>query len=126
MPGLGGSMFGAILALLANALAVVVVAALLPTQLTFANGTAVVIFAVIVGLLNAFLRPIVRFLTAPIGCLTLGLFSIVINGLMFWLAARANVGVDATFLGATITALAAGVLSGLFGMMTSERAQRRR
>lgn len=126
MLGLGGSMFGAILALLANALAVVVVAALLPTQLTFANGTAVVIFAVIVGLLNAFLRPIVRFLTAPIGCLTLGLFSIVINGLMFWLAARANVGVDATFLGATITALAAGVLSGLFGMMTSERAQRRR
>jgi len=68
----------------------------------------------------------VRFLTAPIGCLTLGLFSIVINGLMFWLAARANVGVDATFLGAMITALAAGVLSGLFGMMTSERAQRRR
>lgn len=126
MLGLGGSMFGAILALLANALAVVVVAALLPTQLTFANGTAVVIFAVIVGLLNAFLRPIVRFLTAPIGCLTLGLFSIVINGLMFWLAARANVGVEATFLGAMITALAAGVLSGLFGMMTSERAQRRR
>jgi len=119
-------MFGAILALLANALAVVVVAALLPNQLTFANGTAVVIFAVVVGLLNAFLRPIVRFLTAPIGCVTLGLFSIVINGLMFWLAARANVGVDATFLGAIITALAAGVLSGLFGMMTSGRAQRRR
>jgi putative membrane protein len=118
-------MFGAILALLANALAVVVVAVLLPNQIAFVNGTAVVIFAVIVGLLNAFLRPIVRFLTAPIGCLTLGLFSIVINGLMFWLAARANIGVDATFLGATIAALAAGVLSGLFGMMTSERAQRR-
>lgn len=117
-------MFGVILALLANALAVLGVAALLPNQITVANGTAVAIFAVIVGLLNAFLRPIVRFLTAPIGCLTLGLFSIAINGLMFWLAARANVGVDATFLGATIAALAAGVLSGLFGMMTPGRAQR--
>ena len=119
-------MFGAILALLANALAVVVVAALLPNQIAFTDWTAVAIFAAIVGLLNAFLRPIVRVLTAPIGCLTLGLFSIVINGLMFWLAARAGVGVDATFVGATITALAAGMLNGLFGMMTSERDQRRR
>lgn len=119
-------MFGAILALLANALAVVVVAALLPNQMSFVSWTAVAVFAVVVGLLNAFLRPIVRFLTAPIGCLTLGLFSIAINGLMFWLAARANIGVDATFLGATITALIAGVLNGLLGMLTAERAQRRR
>jgi putative membrane protein len=117
---IGGAMFGAILALLANAIAVVIVAALLPNQMSFASWTAVAVFALIVGLLNAFLRPIVRFLTAPIGCLTLGLFSVVINGLMFWLAAQANVGVEATFLGATITALAAGVLNGLFGMMTSE------
>lgn len=118
-------MFGAILALVANALAVVIVAALLPNQVGFVSVTAVVIFAIIVGLLNAFLRPIVRILTLPIGCLTLGLFSIVINGLMFWLAARTNVGVDATFLGATITALAAGILNGLFGLVTSERAQSR-
>ena len=118
-------MVGAILALLANALAVVVVAALLPNQITFASWTAVAIFALIVGLLNAFLRPVVRVLTAPIGCLTLGLFSIVINGAMFWLAARTGVGVDATFAGATITALVAGVLNGLFGLMTSERARRR-
>ena len=69
---------------------------------------------------------VVNFLTAPIGCLTLGLFSIVINGLMFWLAARAHVGVDATFLGATITALAAGLLSGVFGALTHEREERRR
>lgn len=118
-------MFGAFLALLANAVAVVVVAAVLPNQMSFVSWTAVAIFALIVGLLNAFLRPIVRVLTAPIGCLTLGLFSIVINGLMFWLAARADVGVEATFLGATITALAAGVLNGLFGMLTAERGRQR-
>lgn len=118
-------MFGAILALLANALAVVIVATFLPNQVGFVNVTAVAIFAIIVGLLNAFLRPFVRILTMPIGCLTLGLFSIVINGLMFWLAARMNVGVDATFLGATITGLVAGVLNGLFGMFTSDRAKPR-
>jgi putative membrane protein len=106
-------MLGIVLSLVANALAVVVVASLLPNQITYTSWTAVGLFALVVGLLNAFLRPIVSFLTAPIGCLTLGLFSIVVNGLMFWLAAKTNVGVTATFLGATVTALVAGLASGL-------------
>ena len=114
-------LFGAVLALVANALAVIVVARLLPNQVEYTTWTAVGIFAVIVGLLNAFVRPVVSALTAPIGCLTLGLFSIVINGLMFWLAAKAGVGVTATFLGATITALLAGVVSGLLGVLTQDR-----
>lgn len=118
-------MLGALLALAANALAVIVVAYALPTQASFDNYTAVGVFALIVGLLNALLRPLVRALTAPIGCITLGLFSVVINGLMFWLAARANVGVEATFLGATITALAAGLLNGVLGFLTPERRERR-
>jgi putative membrane protein len=114
-------LFGAVLALVANALAVIVVARLLPNQVEYTTWTAVGIFAVIVGLLNAFVRPVVSALTAPIGCLTLGLFSIVINGLMFWLAAKSGVGVTATFLGATITALLAGFLSGLLGVLTQDR-----
>ena len=100
-------MIGIVLALLANALAVVVVASLRPEWIRYDSWTAVGIFAVVVGLLNAFLRPVVRILTAPIGCLTLGLFSIVINGLMFWIAAKLALGVGATFLGATVTALVA-------------------
>lgn len=118
-------MLGAVLSLVANALAVIVVARFLPNQVTYDNWTAVGIFALIVGVLNAVLRPVVRVLTAPIGCITLGLFSIVINGAMFWLAAKAKVGVDATFLGATITALAAGILSGLLGMLTKDSDERR-
>jgi putative membrane protein len=109
----------AILSLVANALAVIVVAGLLPNQVDYRDWTAVGVFAVVVGLLNAFLRPVVKFLTWPIGCLTLGLFSIVINGLMFWLAARISaIGVNATFLGAVITALVAAVASGLLGYAT--------
>jgi putative membrane protein len=120
-------MLGAILSLVANALAVIVVAYFLPNQVSYAddNWMALGIFALVVGVLNAVLRPIVRVLTAPIGCVTLGLFSIVINGLMFWIAAQLDLGVDATFLGATITALAAGLLSGLLGSLTRERESRR-
>jgi putative membrane protein len=114
-------LFGAVLALVANVLAVIVVARLLPNQVDYTSWTAVGIFAAIVGLLNAFVRPVVRVLTAPIGCVTLGLFSVVINGLMFWLAARTGVGVTATFLGATITAVLAGLLSGLLGVLTEDR-----
>ena len=118
-------MLAAVLSLVANALAVIVVARFLPNQVSYDSWTAVGIFALIVGVLNAVLRPVVRILTAPIGCITLGLFSIVINGAMFWLAARANVGVDATFLGATITALAAGLLTGALGALTRDSDDRR-
>ena len=118
-------MIGAALALVANAAAVVIVATFLPNQVSFASFEAVAIFALVVGLLNAFLRPLVRALTFPIGCLTLGLFSIVINGFMFWLASQIErIGVDATFLGATITALAAGLLNSILGALTTEREER--
>jgi len=43
--------------------------------------------ALVIGLLNAFLRPLVILLTLPVTILTLGLFTLVINGVMFYLAA---------------------------------------
>ena len=43
--------------------------------------------ALLIGLLNALIRPILIILTLPINILTLGLFTFVINGLLFWLAA---------------------------------------
>lgn len=119
-------MLGIALALAANAAAVIGVATVLPNQVSFGSVTSVILFALIVGVLNALLRPIVWVLTAPIGCITLGLFGIVINGFMFWLAAKISPQwVDATFLGATITALVAGLLNSLFGALTTQREGRR-
>ena len=46
-----------------------------------------VIAAVILGLLNVFVRPILLILTFPITILTVGLFVIVINAALFWYAA---------------------------------------
>ena len=43
--------------------------------------------AAVLGLVNAVIRPLVLFLTLPIGCLTLGLFTFVVNALMLWLTA---------------------------------------
>ena len=49
-------------------------------------GTALLV-AVVLGLLNAILRPILAFLSFPLLFLTFGLFSVVINAVVFWLAA---------------------------------------
>jgi putative membrane protein len=48
---------------------------------------AALLVAVVLGLLNAVVRPVLLVLTLPITVLTLGLFIFVLNGLMFWLAA---------------------------------------
>jgi len=47
--------------------------------------TSALIAALVLGLLNAIVRPILMVLTLPITVITLGLFLLVINGLMFWL-----------------------------------------
>jgi putative membrane protein len=46
------------------------------------------VVAVIFGLVNAFIKPIVQILSIPLYILTLGLFHIVINALMLWITAR--------------------------------------
>lgn len=60
--------------------------------------TALVV-ALVLGLLNAIIRPILIVLTLPINVLTLGLFTFVINGLLFWLTARWVEGFSVTSFG---------------------------
>ncbi len=47
--------------------------------------TAAIIAALIFGIVNAIIRPIVLLLTLPLTILTLGIFVIIVNALMFWL-----------------------------------------
>jgi putative membrane protein len=46
------------------------------------------IAALVLGLVNVLIRPLLVLLTLPVTVLTLGLFILVINGLMFWLVAN--------------------------------------
>jgi putative membrane protein len=50
--------------------------------------TTALFAALVLGLVNTLIRPILVVLTLPVTLLTLGLFIFVINGLMFWLASR--------------------------------------
>lgn len=58
--------------------------------------------ALAIGLVNALVRPILRFVTFPITVLTLGLFYFVLNGLMFQLAASLMPGFELDGLGTAI------------------------
>ena len=69
---------------LINAVALVAVAYLLP-GIEVSNFVTALIAALVLGLVNAVIRPILILLTLPVTLLTLGLFIFVINGLMFWL-----------------------------------------
>ncbi len=69
---------------LINTLALIAVAYLMPS-ISVANFTTALVAALIRGLVNAVIRPILILLTLPVTILTLGLFILVINGLLFWL-----------------------------------------
>lgn len=67
---------------------------------------ALLAIAVILGVVNAFARPIVTLLSLPIVLLTLGLFLLIINALMFaltiWISESLNLGLTSTGFGATL------------------------
>lgn len=75
--------------------------------------------ALVIGLVNALIRPILLLLTLPVNIVTLGLFTLVINGLMFWLASSIVKGFTVTdfsaaFFGALVYWLVSWLVNGLF------------
>jgi putative membrane protein len=72
---------------LINALALLALPYILPSIRVDGFVTALWV-AVVLGLINAVIRPVLLLLTLPVTLLTLGLFIFVINGLMFLLAAK--------------------------------------
>jgi putative membrane protein len=71
-----------------------------------------ILAALVLGLVNALIRPILVVLTLPITVVTLGLFLIVINALMLWLASSVIPGFDiSNFMVAIFGALILWVVS---------------
>jgi putative membrane protein len=68
---------------LINAVALIAVAYLMP-GISVASFTTALVAALVLGLMNAVVRPVLFLLTLPVTILTLGLFIFVLNGLLFW------------------------------------------
>lgn len=76
---------GLIIRILISAVAVYVASLFIPGISVSGGPTTYLIVAVVLGLLNAFIKPILTVLTIPITIITLGLFLLVINVLMVYL-----------------------------------------
>ena len=83
--------------------------------------TAALIAALVIGLLNTFIRPVLVVLTLPVTVLTLGLFMFVINALMFWAAAGLLTGFHVNGFTA---ALIGSVLYSLMGIVIESALER--
>lgn len=96
---------------LISAIIILAVAYVLP-GVTIATFWVALVVALVLGLINAFIRPVVILLTLPINILTLGLFTLVIDTLLVILAAWLVVGFDiANFWWALVFALALWVVN---------------
>ncbi|HIG75410.1 MAG TPA: phage holin family protein [Bacteroidetes bacterium] len=103
----------------ASALALLLVAYLL-TGIEIASWQTAFIAALVLGLVNATIGTVVKFITTPIRWLTLGLFSLVINAVLFALTAYLVDGFDAQgavtiLLGSLLYGLAAAVIGAVIG-----------
>lgn len=96
---------------LVNALALLAVAYLY-SGVKVDSFTAALIAALVLGLVNALVRPILVVLTLPVTLLTLGLFIFVINALLFWLVAEVVKGFTVTgFMAALIGSILFSIIT---------------
>lgn len=109
----------------ATAITFAVVAYLLPAISYGGEITTLIVVSVIAGLLNAFVKPILKIFTLPLTMATLGLFGVVINAVILLLLAFVTDFLDVEFivggfppdfsLSAITTALIGGVLVSIVG-----------
>lgn len=78
-------MFGFFLTTLISALGLLVVDLVVP-GVDIATFPAALLAAIAIGFMNGSIKPVLSVLSLPINFLTLGLFSLVVNGICFWLA----------------------------------------
>ena len=122
-----------IISWLINAAALALAAAIVPGIETTGDEAwvAVALMAIIFGLVNALIRPLVKLLTCLLNALTLGLFTLVINALMLWLsswiAGQLAIGFQVDgFVPAFLGALLITVVSFALNLVFREDDKRRR
>ena len=96
---------------LINTVALIAVAYLMPSIAVASFGTALVA-ALVLGLVNTVVRPVLVLLTLPVTIVTLGLFIFVLNGLLFWM-------VGTWLQGFTVAGFWAGVFGAILFSLVS-------
>ena len=111
--------------LLVNAAALWVATHLVPGVVYSGGWVSFLGVALVFGFVNAFIRPVAKILTFPLIIVTLGIFSLVVNGLMLWLTSSLSAALGlgfhvSGFWAAFFGALIVSIVSTLLSMMVTE------
>ncbi len=105
---------------LINIVAIILTAAIIPAfHLT---PWAAVVGSVFLGVINAFIRPLLVLVTLPLNVLSLGLFTLVINGFMLWITSVTIRGFDIDGFGwAVVCAIVISIFSAIGSHFVKDR-----
>jgi len=106
-----------LLRIIVNAVALLAVAYLVP-GIVVSGFLGALVAAVVLGVVNAVLKPILIILSLPLEIITLGLFTFVINALLFWFVGQLGLGLTVTgfwpaLIGSIVLSIVSLVLSAL-------------
>lgn len=104
-------MINLLLKWVAFALVIMFVAWIIP-GITIENFWTAMVAAVVIALINALIKPLLIYLTLPINILTLGVFTLVINALLFMFAAYIVPGIE---ISGFVSALLGSILLSILG-----------
>ena len=132
-------MKGFLITLVVTSIAIVIVSYILP-EFRFKNAAdhvpQVIILALIIGVVNSLIKPVVGLLSFPVNAMTLGLFGVVVNGLLLLLVAfvantwfnvpftiagfpDSGLSVNA-FVWAIIASIAMGIITAVIGLVVHD------
>src|SRR6266581_9123816 len=117
--------------LLVNAAAMWVATRLVPGVSYSGGWLSFLAVAAVFGVVNAFIRPVTKVLTFPLIIVTLGIFALVVNGLMLWLTASLSAGLGLGFRvdgfwAAFWRELVVSIVSTILSMLVSESSRQER
>ncbi len=131
-------MKGIIIGIAATAIAFAILINVLPASMVSFSGDNVqlVVLAILFGLVNSFIKPVVKILSFPISMMTLGLFGLVVNagmlllvayvadtmaGIKFTVGGFPAGGITAdTIVGAVVASVALGIISTIVGLVVHD------
>jgi putative membrane protein len=86
----------------------------------FDSSQSVLIFGIVLGVINAFIKPVVQLLSLPISCLTFGLFALVVNAVLFKLGAALTPGLVVGWWGAFVGGILVSIASSIIFSVVDE------
>jgi len=84
------------------------------------NACSLWMAALVLGLVNAFIRPVIWLFTLPLTVLTFGLFALVVNAFMIWLTSRLESGFEVQGFASAMLAALVMALLGIFAFILFE------